>query len=74
MSPLPEETVSAKVEDPLRTPTISPVENNIEQQMLVGFSALICIPLSKLFMDAVYPYLISNVATGSDLTFECYAE
>lgn len=35
---------------------------------LVAAAALICIPLSKIMMDLMYPYFISNVAVGMDLT------
>ncbi len=35
----------------------------------VLISALICVPASKKVMDALYPLLISNVASGVDLTF-----
>jgi putative ABC transport system permease protein len=31
-------------------------------------SALICVPTAKFIMDAFYPYLVSNVACGIDLT------
>ena len=37
--------------------------------ILIALGALLCIPLSKLCMDNLYPYLISNVACGIDLTF-----
>lgn len=37
--------------------------------VLIALGALVCIPLSKLCMDTIYPYLISNVACGVDLTF-----
>ena len=30
----------------------------------VAVGALICIPLSKLCIDEIYPYLVSNVACG----------
>lgn len=36
---------------------------------IVAVSAAIGIPLSKMLMDAAYPYMISNVACGMDLTF-----
>ena len=35
--------------------------------MLIALGILICIPLSKRIMDALYPYLVSNVACGIDL-------
>ena len=31
--------------------------------------ALICIPLSKLCMDAMYPLMVSNIACGMNLHF-----
>ncbi len=37
--------------------------------LMIVISAAICIPLSKMAMDAMYPYFISNVACGMDLTF-----
>lgn len=37
--------------------------------IMVAIAAAICIPLSKMVMDAMYPYLVSNVACGMDLTF-----
>jgi len=36
---------------------------------VVALGALICIPASKLAMDGLYPYFISNVAMGMDLDF-----
>lgn len=38
--------------------------------LLIVVGALISIPLSKAIMDALYPYLVSNVACAMDLTFE----
>ena len=38
--------------------------------VLIAFGVLISIPLSKLIMDALYPYLVSNVACAIDLHFE----
>ena len=35
--------------------------------VLIALGILICIPLSKRIMDALYPYLVSNVACGIDL-------
>ncbi|MFV0528854.1 MAG: FtsX-like permease family protein [Lachnospiraceae bacterium] len=32
-------------------------------------SALVCIPLAKVTMDAMYPYMIANVAVGGDTSF-----
>jgi len=40
--------------------------------IMVGLSALICIPAAKLTMDALYPYFVSNVAVGLDLTLKWY--
>ncbi len=37
--------------------------------LIVAVGALICLPLSKMVMDGIYPYFISNVAIGMDLTF-----
>ncbi len=37
--------------------------------MIVAASALLGIPLSKMVMDGMYPYLVSNVACGINLTF-----
>ncbi len=37
--------------------------------LVVAVGALICVPLSKLVMDGIYPYFISNVAIGMDLAF-----
>lgn len=35
----------------------------------IAVGAAVGIPLSKLLMDAIYPYMISNVACGMNLTF-----
>lgn len=37
--------------------------------VMIVVSAAICIPLAKMAMDEIYPYLISNVACGMDLRF-----
>ncbi|MGN0153837.1 MAG: FtsX-like permease family protein [Lachnospiraceae bacterium] len=37
---------------------------------IVAVGAAICIPLSKLIMDKMYPYMVSNVACGMNLTFD----
>lgn len=37
--------------------------------LLVALGALLCIPLAKATMDALYPYCISNVAIGMDLHY-----
>lgn len=37
--------------------------------LIVAASALLGIPLSKVIMDSMYPYLVSNVASGINLTF-----
>lgn len=37
--------------------------------IIVTVSALLGIPLSKMIMDSMYPYLVSNVACGINLTF-----
>lgn len=39
---------------------------------VVAVGALIAVPVSKLFMDAIYPYMISNVACGMNLAFPWY--
>lgn len=36
---------------------------------VVSVGALIAIPVAKLFMDAIYPYMISNTACGMNLHF-----
>lgn len=36
---------------------------------IVAVGAAICLPLSKMLMDAMYPYLVSNIACGIDLRF-----
>lgn len=36
---------------------------------LVAAGALICIPLAKACMDAIYPMLVANVCSGMNLTF-----
>ena len=38
--------------------------------VLIALGALISIPLSKAIMDAMYPYLVSNVACAINLSFE----
>lgn len=38
--------------------------------LIVAISAIIGIPLSKGLMDAMYPYMVSNVAVGINLTFD----
>ena len=35
---------------------------------IITLSSLIGIPLAKMIMDAVYPYLIANVACGMNLS------
>lgn len=37
--------------------------------LIVVSSALLGIPLSKVIMDSMYPYLVSNIACGINLTF-----
>lgn len=37
--------------------------------LVVAVSALVGIPLSKMIMDAMYPYLVSNIACGINLVF-----
>lgn len=36
--------------------------------ILIAVSALICIPLSKIIINSLFPYFISNVSAGIDLT------
>lgn len=36
---------------------------------VVAIGAAVCIPASKILMDAIYPMLVSNVACGMNLTF-----
>lgn len=36
---------------------------------IIAAAAAICIPLAKLIMDKMYPYLVSNVACGMNLKF-----
>lgn len=38
--------------------------------VVVAVSGAVSIPLSKTLMDRVYPYLVSNVAVGLNLTFD----
>lgn len=40
--------------------------------IVVAVGALIAIPASKLFMDAIYPYCISNIACGMNIAFPWY--
>lgn len=40
------------------------------QLLVVAISALIGIPVSKVLMDAAYPYMVSNVAVGVNLSFD----
>lgn len=40
---------------------------------VVAVGAAICIPLSKIAMDAVYPWAIANTSCGMNLRFEWYA-
>ncbi len=37
--------------------------------IIVALGAAICVPASKWMMDAMYPYLVSNVAIGMNLKF-----
>lgn len=37
--------------------------------IMAALAALLCVPLSKWVMDAMYPYFIANVSCGMDLTF-----
>lgn len=38
----------------------------------IAISAIICLPLSKLVMDRIYPSFIPNVACGINLNFAWY--
>lgn len=40
------------------------------QLLVVAVSALIGIPIAKVLIDASYPYMVSNVAVGVNLSFE----
>lgn len=40
--------------------------------IIVAIGAVIAIPVSKLVMDAAFPYFVSNVACGMNLTFPWY--
>ncbi|MGN0657487.1 MAG: FtsX-like permease family protein, partial [Ruminiclostridium sp.] len=40
--------------------------------IVVAVGALIAIPVSKLAMDAIYPYAVSNVACGLNIAFPWY--
>jgi len=42
---------------------------------IVAIGAAVCIPLAKICMDAMYPWMVSNVACAMDLQFsgEIYA-
>ena len=40
--------------------------------ILIALGAVVCIPLSKALMDAVYPVVVANVACGLNLRFEWY--
>lgn len=37
---------------------------------IISAGALICIPVCKRVMDGLYPYLVSNVSCGINLTFQ----
>lgn len=39
---------------------------------VVALGAVVCIPLSKFAMDAIYPWAIANTACGMNLRFEWY--
>ncbi|MDE6595388.1 MAG: ABC transporter permease [Oscillospiraceae bacterium] len=39
---------------------------------VVAIGAIICIPVSKLIMDKLYPYFIANVACGMNIAFPWY--
>ncbi len=37
---------------------------------IIAVGAAVCLPLSKLLMDQAYPFMVSNVNCGIDLTYE----
>ena len=39
---------------------------------MIALGALICIPVSKAIMDALYPSFIANVACGMKIAFPWY--
>ncbi len=40
--------------------------------IVTAIGAIVCIPLSKLVMDIIYPRVIANIACGTNLRFEWY--
>lgn len=40
--------------------------------IVVAIGAIICVPLSKIVMDAIYPWAVANIACGMNLRFEWY--
>lgn len=40
--------------------------------IVTAIGAVVCIPLSKITMDAIYPWAIANTACGMNLRFEWY--
>ena len=40
--------------------------------LVIALGALICIPVSKVIMDAMYPSFIANVACGMKIAFPWY--
>ncbi len=40
--------------------------------IVTAISAIVCIPLSKIVMDKIYPWAIANTACGMNLRFEWY--
>lgn len=40
--------------------------------IIIAIGAIICIPLSKLVVDAIYPWAVANVSCGLNMRFEWY--
>ncbi len=40
--------------------------------IITAVGAIVCIPISKLVMDKIYPWAVANTACGMDLRFEWY--
>lgn len=40
--------------------------------IIIALGAVICIPLSKAAMDAIYPWAVANIACGLNVRFEWY--
>ncbi len=46
------------------------VSSALVQKYIIAVGAAVCLPLSKLLMDQAYPFMVSNVNCGIDLTYE----